>query len=118
MPTKARQPCAHPGCPALVTSGRCPTHRPPDRRPTSTQRGYGQPWRRTSKAFLQAHPWCVDCGAPSTESDHAPRTRAELAADPDVDNPDAWEHLQPRCKPCHSRRTANTSSGWGSVQAP
>ena len=117
MPTRGLKPCAQPGCPALVEHGRCPRHRPPstDPRPSAARRGYDRHWRRISAAFLKANPVCVDCGHPSSQADHAPVTRRELVA-AGVEHPDAWVYLQARCRPCHSARTARTSSGWGGPQ--
>ena len=51
------RPCLHPGCPTLVTKGRCPTHRT-----TTTQRGYGSEWQRYSRAKRAQQPWCSTCG--------------------------------------------------------
>jgi 5-methylcytosine-specific restriction protein A len=62
--------------------------------------------------FIAAHRTCIDCGAPSTDADHAPTSRRDLLAQ-GVDDPDDWQYLQPRCHPCHSRKTAAVDGGWG-----
>lgn len=108
--------CAEPGCPVLVARGRCEAHakelrrRQEAGRPSAAERGYGPEWRRISAEFLAAHPWCLDCGKPAAQSDHAPVDREELVRR-GVPNPDAWEHLQPRCASCHSRRTNRRRAG-------
>ena len=83
-------------------------------KPRSGTRGiYDQrSWKRNAREFLAAHPMCIDCGYPSAHADHAPRSRAELVA-VGVENPDAWQHLQPRCHSCHSRRTVLEEGGLG-----
>ena len=98
-------------CPRLVPAGggtRCGTCRPR----TRTFDYSSRPWRRRSKDFLRRHPRCIDCGAPSTVSDHAPVARRDLVAR-GVPDPDADEHLQPRCAPCHNRRTVAVDGGFG-----
>ena len=74
--------------------------------------GYDARWRKTRAAFLDANPTCIDCGHPATVADHAPRTRRQLLAD-GVANPDAWDHLQPRCATCHGRKTVLHDGGFG-----
>lgn len=53
------RPCIHPGCPHLVTKGRCPTHRK-----TTTQRGYGADHQRARDALALTLPrYCgYGCG--------------------------------------------------------
>lgn len=60
--------CLQPGCPAIVSSGRCPEHQPQARqarnqtqalqRGTAAQRGYGSRWRERSTAFRRKYPFC------------------------------------------------------------
>jgi len=78
--------CLTPGCPELVTKGRCPAHRP-----TEEQRGYGREWRRVRKAVVQAQPWCSWCGATSDlVADHV------VSGDPSA--------LQTLCRSCNSKK--------------
>lgn len=117
-----------PDCPALVLGrgkcgGACCGGRCKDReygpgstpRPSASEQGYGARWRKVRDPFIAANPICVDCGAPSTDADHAPVSRRDLIAR-GVADPDAWEHLQARCHPCHSRRTVLVDGGWGKAK--
>src|SRR3990167_6113034 len=97
MPVKALHPCAQPGCPELVSKSRCPKHDAKRAyyaehpRGSSTQQGYGEPWR---KGIAQ-----------STEADHiVPRARGGT---------DERDNLQGTCKRCHSRKTAREDGRWG-----
>lgn len=115
--------CAHPGCPEIVPSGLCDAHRQAKRDARSTTLGpdlldtlegplylppavYGRAWRKVSKRFLAAHPFCVDCiaeGNPyglATEVDHQEPHRGDRAKFWDETN---WAS---RCKSHHSRKTA------------
>jgi 5-methylcytosine-specific restriction protein A len=116
MPSKARRRCTR--CHTPVTSGEpCPTcaartatRTPP--RGTPTERGYDAKWRRIRAQYLKHHPVCCLCGAPSEVPDHWPLSRRQLleAGDP---HPDAWTHLRPLCRSCHSRETnRNQPGGW------
>lgn len=107
MPRRAKSPCAQPGCPALVESGRsyCPEHGGDRGRGSSAQRGYGGRWQRLRAAYLAGHPVCVDPFGrhegqviPATEVDHiTPRVRGGT---------DHVENLQALCKSCHSYKTS------------
>ena len=117
MPRRPLKPCAQPGCPALVESGRCPDH---DRkrqynrdhpRGSSTAQGYGQRWRRARARFLGAHPLCAQCQregrvTAATVVDHKVPHRADAALFWDESN---W---QPLCGRCHDRKTARQGR-WG-----
>jgi len=118
-------PCPTVGCPELVdrTIGDCPRGHATQRRkaaqrrtdalrPSAAARGYGPAWRKHRTAYLRANPRCCDCGAPATVPDHDPITRAELVRRGDP-NPDAWRHLRPRCRPCHSSKTNRRDGGYG-----
>ena len=66
----AAKVCPAPGCPALTTGGRCPTHA----RPTSTARGYDVAHVRESRAWKQRirageYVVCWRCGLPITDAD-------------------------------------------------
>jgi len=85
--------------------------RPRDTRPTAASRGYGARWQRIRAAFLAAHPYCEDCGAPATDVDHVPSRRILVARG--VPDPDADEYLHSRCHAHHSKKTATDDGGWG-----
>lgn len=106
--------CLEPGCPNIVErGGRCPAHgRAAPDRPTSSQMGYDRRWARVRAAFLAAHPFCRDCGGAASVADHSPKTRRDLIA-AGVENPDDWRYLEPRCVPCHGRKTAKYDGGYG-----
>lgn len=110
--------CAEPGCPALTNATRCDKHRKQKRRtedarrPNARARGYDKHWQQRRADFLRAFPVCIDCGAPATVADHSPRTRTELIA-AGVPDPDAFGFLEPRCAPCHNRKTASVDGGFG-----
>lgn len=117
MPVRAKHPCHHPGCTALVERGRyCDEHQPhvEERRGTSAQRGYGYRWQRLRRMFLAAHPLCADpfgdhqrdgVVVAATDVDHiVPRTRGGT---------DDESNLQQLCHSCHSRKTnAEDGGGW------
>lgn len=105
MPTRAPRACTAPGCPHLVTSGRCPQHNPERARPSSHAQGYDRTWRKISKRYRQQHPTCEapDCDAPSEHVDHI---------DGDNTNHEPW-NLQALCLPCHSRKTALHDGAFG-----
>jgi 5-methylcytosine-specific restriction protein A len=112
MRRRPLKPCAQPGCPNLVESGRCADH---DRkrqyyrdhpRGSSTAQGYGQRWRRARARFLRAHPLCVRCGAVATVVDHKVPHRGNPTLFWDEAN---WQSM---CKPCHDAKTARQGR-WG-----
>ena len=57
-------------------------------------------WRTHARRFLAANPYCLDCGAPSTDADHI-TSRLHGGGD-------EWENLAARCHSCHSKRTTIT----------
>lgn len=108
MPRRPNTPCKHPGCPNLVPYGHayCDEHKAlhPEAVRSAGSRGYGSRWKRESKAFLRAHPLCVECAkngkyTKATVVDHIKPHRG----DPTL----FWDRLnwQPLCKPCHDRKT-------------
>jgi 5-methylcytosine-specific restriction enzyme A len=76
------------------------------RRPSATQRGYGQDHRELfRKPVLKRDKYCP-CGALATVADHYPLSRRELvAAGLDPNNPEYGRGL---CKPCHDSYTGLT----------
>jgi 5-methylcytosine-specific restriction endonuclease McrA len=81
--------CAIAGCgrPAeLSRRGRCAQHSLP----------FGAARRERQLALARVGHRCVDCGAPAVEVDH--RVACLDGGSDDAAN------LEPRCRPCHSRR--------------
>jgi 5-methylcytosine-specific restriction protein A len=89
-------------------------------RGSSTSRGYGYKWQKTSAAFLQAHPLCQcdECreGAlrirPSVVTDHIVPHRGDMAL---FWNPANWQAM---AKECHDAKTAAEDGGFGNPAAP
>lgn len=126
MPIAAAKPCLHPGCGALVRdgSGRCPKHleqkqqidkkhqqQYDKQRGTSSQRGYGDRWKKARATYLRSHPLCVTCKAagllePATVVDHKIPHKGDQEL---FWNQENWQVL---CKPCHDRKTAAEDGGW------
>jgi 5-methylcytosine-specific restriction protein A len=87
---------------------RPPTHRskhPPARRPNANARGYDWRWRKASKLFLGAHPFCAECErrdiiAEARLVDHKIPHRGNERLFWDETN---WQGL---CFPCHTKKTA------------
>ena len=115
MPTAAPRPCTHPGCPALVKSGRCDKHRKQaskqaeGRRVRDRKTYDSRQWRdRDRPAQLRREPLCRHCKAKglivaATEVDHI-----------DGDNTNAGpDNYQSLCHTCHSRKTARENGAFG-----
>ena len=108
MPRIPDYPCAHPGCPRLVARGKkyCEEHagqHPEEVRPVA-DRGYGYAWQKARKAYLDAHPLCVECMrqgryVKATDVDHIVPHRGDQKLFWDVGN---WQAL---CHHCHSEKT-------------
>ena len=113
MPTFPDHPCRHPGCPKLVPKGKkyCDAHKPLhlEEVRSAAVRGYGSRWRKASKAYLHAHPLCVECErngryTVATVVDHIIPHRG----DPELFwNTSNW---QPLCKRCHDKKTGREDS--------
>lgn len=105
--------CSAPGCATLVAGGRCALH-PRQMPPRERQPIHGSSrWRRLSLAFLGDHPLCIGYprdahGAYPTMSevaDHVIPVRERSDLQWDVTN------LQPLCRECHQRKTADEQAG-------
>lgn len=109
MPMKAMRPCSIPGCPALVSSGRCAQHQlaaPKDERPSAAARGYGTDWRKLRVVILRRDPVCRLCKqSPSRHVDHIISREGGGSDRP--------SNLQGTCARCHSRKTAAHDGGFG-----
>ena len=115
---KPQRPCLHPGCPALVSSGRCEKHKQQNRRQTDEQRGtaaergYDGRWQKERLGFLMRHPLCAECERQSkltaaTVVDHVKAHKGNKQLFWDSSN---W---QPLCKRCHDIKTAKEDGRWG-----
>ena len=105
-----KKPCRHPGCPKLVERGYCSDHAGlyDQRRGSPASRGYGHSWRKLRALFLKRHPLCCVCGREATDVDHiVPKA---------MGGADDWSNLQALCHEHHSGKTAQQSSGWGSIR--
>lgn len=115
---RAARVCSTPGCINLI-HGRgslCDQHARQARqsrdrrssRPTASQRGYDAAWRRVRRAFVEAHPSCVVCGAATEHVDHVipiAKGGARLA----------WSNLRAFCETHHNRHTAANGGGFGNA---
>lgn len=123
MVRRAKTPCRHPGCFALVDEpGYCEKHRRAvrqevdARRGSSTSRGYGYRWQQYRASFLRRHPLCVHC-------EREGRVRASREVDHIVPSkpgePRFWNptNHQALCKSCHSTKTATENGGFGNALA-
>ena len=120
MAQRPKRPCRYPRCSRLTTSkhGYCPTHKKSTdksyelTRETATQRGYTKrTWQNLRKIVLNNNPLCADPHTthkrysetvPATEVHHIDGDRTNNFYE--KGHPD--NNLQPLCKQCHSRLTA------------
>lgn len=105
VPSAPLRFCSAPNCNARVPNGRCAQHASAQRQHHRRYQhhddvNYGRPWQREAKRFLAQHPLCVDCGKLATDVDHVIPHRGDKALFMDETN---WA---PRCKSCHSAKTA------------
>lgn len=100
------RPCAYPGCPTLVESGRCAVHKPVTTwvRDMDRQRLYNSTrWRKFRITYLASHPFCIEClrvgkYTPAEHVDHITPHRGDPVK--------FWQGpFQPMCASCHSRKT-------------
>lgn len=111
MPKSAKKPCGYPGCPELVSSGRCPKHKIANQRDNSCYRDplvvalyNSSRWKGMRRLQLIAFPWCAAC---LTVSIYAAATTADHVV-PHRGDPELFYNgeLQSLCFSCHSRKTA------------
>lgn len=93
MPYLIRPACGTAGCPNRKP---CPLHAVR----SGTHPHHNRRWYARSKAYLRIHPDCVECGNPSTDTDHI--------VDTQHGGTDDDENLQAMCHACHSRKTSLT----------
>jgi 5-methylcytosine-specific restriction protein A len=116
MPTAALRPCTQPGCPQLVSHGRCQTHTRAamqtyeSTRLSSPQRGYNHTWRKLRLMVLREEPLCQVClqeqkTVPATDVDHIVTLRKG--------GTNERSNLQSLCHSCHSAKTVSEDgAGW------
>jgi 5-methylcytosine-specific restriction protein A len=112
MPLSPLKPCAHPGCPELVRSGRCESHAQQRRveqdrvyRDAESKRMYNSArWQMRRRLQLAAEPWCRECLA---EGNYTPARQVDHI-EPHRGDPVKFYTgpLQSLCDSCHSRKTA------------
>ena len=116
-----RKICVAPGCDDLALPGlsHCEEHEAERQEKLKARRAtakkseharkfhalYDEAWRRTSKAYLEQNPLCVDCAElglieAATEVDHIEPHRGDRKKFWTRSN---WQSL---CHSCHSRKTA------------
>jgi 5-methylcytosine-specific restriction protein A len=101
LPNLPRAPRSCAKCGSLVAWGKkCPICQ--RRRGTTTERGYGAPWRQLRLLVLDRDGYrCRWCGGPANSVDHiTPKTEGG------TDDPG---NLAAACLPCNSRRSALAS---------
>lgn len=130
MPNRPMSVCLEPRCPTLVRGGgRCDKHKKAhnrayeERRGSSTQRGYGAPWRRFSEYLRALHPLCGDrpAVAPATSDSRCVaegRTTAGAHADHILpvsgpNDPRFFDesNIQILCHNCHQRKRRREQGG-------
>jgi 5-methylcytosine-specific restriction enzyme A len=119
MPGKAKTLCRG-GCCRAVVGGYCDACKAKgatrDERRSSAARGYGYRWQRYRRAYLEAHPLCVD-----------PRHGEVVVLAADVDHIEAvsgpndplfWveSNHQSLCHEHHSEKTATENGGFGNAR--
>ncbi|MDA2805716.1 HNH endonuclease signature motif containing protein [Nocardiopsis suaedae] len=115
---RALQTCPTPGCPNLTPGGRCGGCQQTARRErTPRTRAYATPqWRRTRRAYLEAHPYC-ECdehaAQPALVRPLAEHVHHRDGLGPSGPRGHDWDNLQALTRACHSRITAvEQPGGW------
>ena len=116
MPTRAKKPCKHPGCPNLVKAGiqYCFKHkdmaRKIDDRASAGTRGYDAAWQKFRIWYLRRHPICViaGCGCVAMVVDHIKALN---------DGGDKYDeaNLQAMCTFHHNQKTARENKAFGNI---
>lgn len=105
VPSNPKRPCAHPGCPALVDSARCPQHTRAysQQRGGSTERGYDYRWQLFRATYLAANSLCLDCQDAGhwTHATDVHHIRKLRDGGPRLDP----ANCRPLCHECHAMRT-------------
>lgn len=84
------------------------TARPPDRRPSATQRGYDAAWRKLRLLVLAEQPICQSCKRRAARHvDHVDGNVHNLTR----------SNLMPLCPSCHAKKTVAHDGGLGRVKA-
>lgn len=118
MPIAPPRPCGHPGCGALVRSGRyCPAHKKAvaagsfaDRsRGTRHQRGYGGSWEKTRKRIFERDcGLCQQCkreGRLTAVGDRPYSAWCDHIIPKAEGGTDDDDNLQTLCRACHQAKT-------------
>lgn len=98
--------CAEPGCPTLVTKGRCQQHRRES--PTYTQRDWAERKRRAAAvtAWVTVHGWwCPGYQVPAHESHDLTADHTTAVTHGGLEGP-----LTVMCRTCNSRKGARDSN--------
>lgn len=132
MPIRPKRPCSHPGCPELVTSGRCEAHMVKQtnqfanlrksydqQRGTAASRGYDARWTAYSKQYRIDYPLCVEClrNGILTSVEHGGHVD-HIVAVRGKNDPLFWDpnNHQSLCHSCHSAKTAREDQGFGNKE--
>ena len=116
MPYKPKRPCSHPGCPRLTDGRYCEEHEKlaaktyeRHERDPETKKRYGSSWRKTSRRFLDGHPFCELCGREGrmTMATLVHHIRATRYGGTDDDG-----NLMALCASCHSALHARQKDRW------
>ncbi len=117
MPWKPKRICSYPGCRELTHDSYCQRHTKhiTKQRNLRNSKLYNYQWRKESKAYLKAYPWCVSCKkekryTPATEVDHIIPHNNDRALFWDRTN---WQSM---CKSCHSRKTVVEDGGFDNAR--
>lgn len=122
MPVRPPSLCAQPGCPKLVTTGKCQEHKTQgmryrdSKRGSGYQRGWTSEWAAFRKKYLTEHPLC-EC----PECEALPVWRRDIATEIDhIDGtgrngPRAYDptNLMAMSKRHHSQKTYRENGSFG-----
>lgn len=107
MPIKPQKPCAHHGCPRLVSSRYCPEHAKAEAarynrygRDRERDKYYGGPWKKIRAAYISAYPLCELCRDDGRLTPAAIVHHKMKLTDGGTND---WDNLQALCSECHSR---------------